>query len=268
MTAVPTPPRPDSSRYSTAAAVLVGLNVGVWLLQLASGVSWLHPESTTLIAWGGNLPLYTLTGDTWRLLTSMFLHGGALHLGLNMLALVVTADRTFDEFGTLRMLVIYVVGGLLASCASVLWAEWHATPADPTALVTVSVGASGAVMAQFGALLVALVITPPRFVPLPPDKRPVVDIGLVVVVALNLGLGLFFKHVDQSAHVGGLLAGVAIGLLMAVVPTATSARAAVVRYVATAALVTVCVGALLHFAPTPRLVVLRAVWTSQLAPAR
>ena len=259
-------PAPD--RYSPAAIVLLALNVGIWLLQLANGVPAFHPPSATLIAWGGNLPLYSLTGDTWRLLTAMFLHGGALHLGLNMLALAMTADRTADEFGTLRMLVIYVAGGVLASCASVLWAERQASLAYPAALLTVSVGASGAVMAQFGALLVALVVTPPRFVPLPVHKRPGVDTGLVVVVALNVGFGFVVPHVDQAAHVGGLLAGMAVGALMAVFPNATGARAALARHAATAVLVVACVAALLHFSPRERLVVLRAVWAAQFAPAR
>ena len=56
-------------------------------------------------------------------------------------------------------------------------------------------------------------------------------------------------HVDQAAHVGGLLAGVAVGALMAAVPSATGARAALVRHGATALLVTACVGTLLHVAP-------------------
>ena len=256
-----------SERYSRAAIVLVALNVGIWLLQLATGVSPWHAESPTLIAWGGNLPLFTLTGDTWRLFTSMFLHGGVLHLGLNMLALRMTADRTADEFGTVRMLVIYVAGGILASCASALWAERHASLEVPTALLTVSVGASGAVMAQFGALLVALVITPPRFVPLPVDKRPGIDRGLVVIVALNVGFGFVFPHVDQAAHIGGLLGGMAVGALMAAFPNATGARAALARHAATALLVTACIGALLHFAPREKLVVLRAVRGAQLMPA-
>ena len=257
-----------SQRYSTAAIALVAVNVGVWLLQLASGVPALHPPSPTLIAWGGNLPLYTLTGDTWRLFTAMFLHGGVVHLGLNMLALWMTADRTDDEYGSVRMLVIYVAGGILASCASALWAERHASLATPTALLTVSVGASGAVMAQFGALLVALVVTPPRFAALPADQRPGVDAGLVAVVAANVALGFVVPHVDQAAHVGGLVAGIAVGLLMAAVPGATGARAALARHGATALLVTACVGALLHFAPQGKLVVLRVVWAAQLAPAR
>ncbi len=258
---------PSTDRYSRAAIALLALNVGIWLLQLASGVSPIHPGSPTLIAWGGNLPLFTLTGDTWRLATAMFLHGGIVHLGLNMLALWMTADRTYDEYGSTRMVVIYVAGGILASCASALWAERHASLVRPEALLTVSVGASGAVMAQFGALLVALVLTPPRFAALPHDKRPGVDLPLVAVVAANVALGFVVPHVDQAAHIGGLVGGMLVGVLMAAMPGATSARAALARHAATALLVTACVGALLHFAPQDKLVVLRTVWAPQLAPA-
>jgi len=256
----------QTQRHSRAAIALLALNVGVWLLQLANGISWLQPTSPALIAWGGNLPLFTLTGDTWRLLTATFLHGGVVHLGLNMLALWMTADRTADEYGSARMVAIYVAGGILASCASALWAERHASMAMPTALLTVSVGASGAVMAQFGALLAALVLTPPRFVPLPEDKRPSnVDIPLVAVVAANVAFGFVVPHVDQAAHLGGLFSGMVVGALMAAVPRATGLGATFARYASTAALVAACVGALLHFAPQEKLVVMRAVWAAQLS---
>ena len=111
-------------------------------------------------------------------------------------------------------------------------------------------------------------MTPPRFVALPADQRPGVDAGLVAVVAANVALGFVVPHVDQAAHVGGLVAGIAVGLLMAAVPGATGTRAALARHGATALLVTACVGALLHFAPQGKLVVLRVVWAAQLAPAR
>ena len=248
--------------------MLIALNVGVWLLQLAAGVAPLNPPSTTLIAWGGDVPLLTLTGDTWRLLTAMFLHGGALHLGLNMLALAFTGTRVEDEFGTPRMLVIYAVGGVLAGCATIAWNEWRATPANLVGLLTVSVGASGAIMAQFGALLVALVLVPPRFAKLPPARRPAVDMGLVKLVVLNVALGFFVPHVDQAAHLGGLVAGMAIGALMAAVPGAVGARATLARHGATALLLTLCVGALLHGAPRDKLLALRAQWAWQHAAVR
>ena len=257
MTVSPPPIRLVTPRPPIATALLVALNVAVWLVQVASGVAPLHPPAASLIAWGGNVPLLTLTGDTWRVLTAMFLHGGAVHLGLNMLALTFTATRLEDEYGTVRMLAIYVVGGVLASCATILWNEGRAAHGDVVGLITVSVGASGAIMAQFGALLTALVMVPPRFASLPLDKRPGVDPGLVQVVVINIALGFVVPHVDQAAHVGGLLAGMALGVVMAAVPTATGARATLARYAATALLATACVAALLHGAPHERLAALR-----------
>lgn len=266
MNSVPSP-RPPRHRLPIATGVLIAINVGVWLLQVASGVSATDASSRALIAWGGNVPLYTLTGDTWRLLTAMFLHGGIVHLGLNMYVLAFTAPLVEYEFGTARMLAIYLAGGLLASCASAWWAETRATPANMVALVTVSVGASGAVMALFGSLVAGLVVPTPRFAHLPKHQQPGLNKGLLQAVAINIGMGFLIKGVDNSAHVGGLLGGIVVGLLMAVAPAATGARDAFARYAATAGLVAVCVGALLHSA-NPSLLVWRAGFDAELRSGR
>ena len=268
MNATPTPTPVNLPRLPIATAALVAVNVAVWLLQVASGVSPGHAASSALIAWGGNLPLFTLTGDTWRLLTSMFLHGGIVHLGLNMYVLAFTAPRVEHEFGTGRMLAIYLAGGLLASCASVYWGELRSTPGNLAGLLTVSVGASGAVMALFGSLLAALVLPPPRFAHLPAAQRPGIDMGLIQVVVINLAMGSLVAGVDQAAHVGGLLGGIAVGTLMAIVPTAVGARAGLARIGATALLVTACVGVLLHGANRAGLMALRAQVHDQRASNR
>jgi rhomboid protease GluP len=258
MNSVPTPPPPPRFRLPVATGVLVAINVGVWLLQIANGVSPSNASSRALIAWGGDLPLYTLTGDTWRLLTAMFLHGGIVHLGLNMYVLAFTAPQVEYEFGTARMLGIYIAGGLLASCASVFWAEMRSTPHNPVGLLTVSIGASGAVMALFGSLLAGLVLPTPRFAHLPKHQQPGINKGLIQAVVVNIGAGFLIKGVDNSAHVGGLLGGVALGIVMAIAPAAVGARATLVRYVATAGLVAVCVGTLLNGTHKPWLAALRA----------
>ena len=249
--------------FPKATAVLIALNVGIWLLQVAAGVAPLHPSSPALIAWGGDLPVLTLTGDTWRLVTALFLHGGLLHLAMNMAALAFTGTRVEDEFGTPRMVVIYLAGGVLANAASVLWNERHVTAGDVVGLLTVSVGASGAIMALFGALLSALVLVPPRFAHLPADKRPQVDIRLLQLVVINVALGFVVPHVDQAAHVGGLLAGMALGAVMAALPAAAGERAALARHGAAVLLAGACVVALLHGAPRLQLQVLRAQWSWQ-----
>ena len=258
MNSVPTPQPLPRHRLPIATGVLIALNVGVWLLQLANGVSPLHPSSLTLIHWGGDLPLYTLTGDTWRLFTAMFLHIGIVHLALNMYVLAFTAPQVEYEFGTARMLAIYLAGGLLASCASVLWGEMRSTPENPVGLLTVGVGASGAVMALFGSLLAGLVLPTPRFAHLPKAQQPGINKGLIQAVAINVGMGFMIKGVDNAAHVGGLLGGVAIGIVMAIAPAAAGARATLARFAATAALVTVCVSGLLHGADRSDLAQLRS----------
>ncbi len=255
-------------RFPIATAVLVALNVGVWLLQVANGVSPLSPSSMTLISWGGDLPLYTLTGDTWRLFTAMFLHIGIVHLALNMYVLAFTAPQVEYEFGTARMLGIYLAGGLLASCASVFWGEMRSTPGNPVGLLTVGVGASGAVMALFGSLLAGLVLPTPRFAHLPKAQQPGINKSLIQAVAINVGMGFMIKGVDNAAHVGGLFGGLAIGVIMAIAPAAIGARATLARFLATAALTAVCVSMLLHGAQREQLMLLRTELDAQRHPVR
>ena len=252
-------------RLPVATGVLIAANVGVWLLQLIIGESPAHPSTASLIAWGGNVPVYTLTGDTWRLLTAMFLHAGIVHLALNMYVLAFTAPQVEYEFGTGRMLAIYLAGGLLASCFSVFSAEMRSTPAG---MLTVSIGASGAVVALFGSLLVGLWLPPPRFAHLPKHQQPGINKGLIQAVAINVGMGFMIKGVDNAAHVGGLLGGVALGFIMALAPRAAGSRATLVRYVAAVGLVAVCAGATLHRGNQAQLMLLRAELDAQRAPSR
>jgi len=264
MTSVPNSPPLPRHRLPVATGVLVALSVGIWLLQVANGVSPMNASTYTLIRWGGDLPLYTLTGDTWRLLTAMFLHGSLVHLALNMYVLAFTAPQVEYEFGTGRMLAIYIAGGLLASCASVFWSEVRVTPESVAPLVTVSVGASGAVMALFGALLAGQVLPTPRFANLPKHLQPGIHKGLIQAIVINVGMGFMMKGVDNSAHVGGLIGGVALGIVMAAAPRAVGPRATLVRYLAAAGLVAACVAALMHTADARRLVVLRASFDAEI----
>jgi rhomboid protease GluP len=185
----------------------------------------------------------------------MFLHAGIVHLGLNMYVLAFTAPRVEYEFGTGRMLAIYFAGGLLASCSSVFSGAMKLSSAG---LLTVSVGASGAVMALFGSLLTGLLLTPPRFAHLPRSQQPSLGRGLVQVVVINIGMGFVIQGVDNAAHVGGLIGGAVVGAIMAVAPGARGAGAMLARLLATTALVVACTGALLHGVDRPALLEMRA----------
>ena len=206
-------PRPP---FPVVTATLVALNVAVFLWLVARGMPMMDPSAEQLFAAGGDLAPFTLTGDWWRLGTSMFIHAGLLHLALNMYVLAFTGWRAELEFGRTRMAAIYLGGGLLASCASIAWADLNAAGTnlfgETVYNVRVSVGASGAVMALFGAMLAGVVL-PAADIAGPPRER--IDTGLLKVIGLNLALGFFVQGVDQAAHVGGLAGGFVLGLLFA-----------------------------------------------------
>ena len=266
----PAPVRPSYFEIAPATTLMIALNVGVYLWMGIHGVSWVQPRMVDLLAWGADLPLLTLTGDGWRLFTAMFLHAGPLHLGLNMYALVFTGARVELEYGTPRMLAIYLAGGLLSSCASVYWGALHMLATNQfgheVPHLVISVGASGAIMALFGSLLALLVVPQPH--PGAGGLRSPIGQALVQVVAINLGLGFLIPGVDQAAHVGGLLGGVAIGLILAAAPGLRGAGGTLVRFGAVAALTGVCVATLLGSGDRPQLAALRAQVEQAEPPAR
>jgi rhomboid protease GluP len=107
------------------------------------------------------------------------------------------------------------------------------------------------------------VLPTPRFAHLPKHLQPGINKGLIQAVAINIGMGFMIKGVDNAAHVGGLLGGVLLGIVMAAAPAATGARATLVRYLAAAGLAAVCVGVLVHGANKPHLLLLRAELDAQ-----
>lgn len=209
-----------SMGYVTVGLVLA--NIGVYATQVASGVSWMGPSPEQQIAWGGNLAMLTLTGDPWRLGASVFVHGGLLHLLMNMYMLCLIGPVAERQLGRTGTVLVYLAGGVAAGCASAWWFGSHSIGADffgrPTARLVVSVGASGALMAICGALLPAAL----RRTTGGKSTAPEAGLGKALgqVVAFNVAMGFFINGVDQAAHLGGLAAGVAMGLAVMVAESA------------------------------------------------
>lgn len=193
---------------------LILINVGVALLMVYRGVDPVNPTPHDLMAWGGNLGAYTLTGEWQRLLYSMFLHGGALHLALNMFLLFQIGRVSEATWGRLRFLAIYLITGLFGSLASAWWNALEAVNVESSALqlalgfvaapnMVVSIGASGALLGSAGALLVHAMRA---------GDRSHVDRNVILqVVLLNIGMGFLISGTDNAAHVGGALSGILIG---------------------------------------------------------
>jgi rhomboid protease GluP len=177
--------------------IIIYLNILIYIIMVVAGLGFISFKGLDLLHWGANFGPSTLHGEWWRLLTSMFLHGGLMHLLANMYGLLFVGIFLEPLLGKTKLLIIYLLTGILASCAS-LW--WHDA--------TISVGASGAIFGLYG-LFLALMLTKVY----PRDFGRVFITSTLVFVGFNLIMGLT-GGIDNAAHIGGLLSGFAIGLLL------------------------------------------------------
>lgn len=180
---------------------LIAINVAVWLLNVASGLSPLSPSAVELAMWGGNhLPL--TIEQPWRLLTATFLHGGVLHLAFNMWALRDTGRLAERFYGNWQLLLIYLVAGLAGSVASLFF----------SARTGVSIGASGAIFGVVGCLLAAIFTKANK---LPPGLVASMRSSMLGFVGFSLFMGFTAGFVDNAAHIGGLVGGFLMGMVLA-----------------------------------------------------
>jgi rhomboid protease GluP len=182
-------------------SVLIGLNVLVFVLMVASGVSFTTPENQQLVNWGANWGPYTLTTQPWRLLTCTYVHIGILHIALNMWCLWnlgALAERIFDRW-------TYVLGYTACGIAgSIFGLWWH--PNVPEA------GASGAIFGIAGMLIAALYLGK---LPVHPSALKATLRSLLSFAGYNLFFGAVVPGISNAAHMGGLITGLGLGAVLA-----------------------------------------------------
>ena len=153
--------------------------------------------------------------EPWRFLTAAFLHGGFLHLALNMYALWIVGSVLEPALGRWRFLALYLLSAIGGSVAVLLFAS----PYD-LAWVTAVVGASGAVFGLFGAIAMVL-------------RRLGRDATqIVILVAINAVLGFVLPNIAWQAHLGGLLVGLGLAAAYVYAPRGRSTAVAVLATVA------------------------------------
>ena len=182
-------------RTSPVTVLIVAANVAMFVLLLISGGA---DDPTNLYRWGAKYGPAIQNGDWYRLILPVILHAGLLHLAANTFALVIFGPRLESEFGRAAFFGLYAVSGVCGVAASYLVSP------------TLSVGASGAVFGIVGAYGVYLVRNRREF---GSAVNPVI-MNLLIVLGINIAFGLFWSGIDQGAHVGGLLAGAAMGLVL------------------------------------------------------
>ncbi|WP_169552671.1 rhomboid family intramembrane serine protease [Nocardiopsis halotolerans] len=183
---------------------IIGLIAAVFLAQLGTsdpiGQARLSPlvgefGMLGLLQWEDGTFLGVLAGEWYRLITGAFLHGGVFHLLFNGYAMYVLGTQLERWLGHGRFLTLWVLGALAGSVLSLLMA--------PNQL---GVGASGAIFALFGAVFVL-------------GRRLRLDLRMVgVLLAVNLVLTFTVPGISWTAHIGGLVAGFALGAVFAYLP--------------------------------------------------
>jgi rhomboid protease GluP len=187
-----------SSGSRSITHFLIGINSLVFLLMVVTGSSIWEPGTDVLIKWGADYKPITIGGEWWRLFTCIFVHIGIVHLLLNMYALLMIGNYLEPMLGRLRFMAAYFCTGIISSLFS-LW--WHQEP-------IVSAGASGAIFGLYG-LFLALLTT--NLIPHSARKALLQSIGIFVLY--NIMYGFRSQTVDNAAHIGGLLSGLAIGFI-------------------------------------------------------
>lgn len=188
---------PKEDHFITPIILL--LNFLVFILMLVAGVDIYRPEVVDIVNWGGNAKTLTLgQGQYWRLLTSIFVHIGIAHILMNSLGFLFAAALLEHNLGRKLFAFVYLSTGLLASLTSALWNERM-----------VSAGASGAIFGLYGFLLAKLISAN--------EQQRKMNEGLIatifIYVLYNLIMGLT-GNIDNAAHIGGLIAGIVLGVLL------------------------------------------------------
>ena len=182
---------------------------------LMLGVSWMAVASDgggggLKILWGiGGIPTYRLGAsfgpaifyrhEWFRLITAMFLHGGLIHIGFNMMGLMQFGPALEELYGSGRFLFLYVFTGAFGFLVSAFMGN-------------LAIGASGALLGLVGAMLA---VTSKRGGSYMKDLRSRLITSIVILFALGFGGRGFGVGMDNAAHFGGLVSGFVLGKILA-----------------------------------------------------
>ena len=211
----------DRLRTPYVTYVLIAINIVVWLLELSGGERFINGYSaipfeithntdlveTQSVDVGGQsiaIPMYPGPKPIYlTLLTSMFMHASWMHIIGNMLYLWIFGDNIEDRLGHAKFIFFYLVCGLAASAAHVLFAASSVIP---------SLGASGAIAGVLGAYLILFPKKNVRVL----FARQIVNMPAFIVLGLWIALQIFSQigvsggqssGVAYLAHIGGFFAG-------------------------------------------------------------
>jgi rhomboid protease GluP len=198
---------------------LLAINCVVFLWMVLHNVSPTSPTPNQLIHFGANVPALVLHGQWYRLLTATFVHVGLIHLATNMWCLWNLGLLGEPLLGPLGLVAVYMLTGIAGNLLSL---GVNVVLRDNN---SVGAGASGAV---FGIAGILIVLLSNHKLPIPVFELKRLRRSVIQFAALNLIIGLSTAvvpvgiRIDNSAHLGGFLFGLGLGVPL--VPRMTSGR--------------------------------------------
>ena len=178
-------------------SVLIGLNVVVYIVLnmflLQNGVDIISGFDNSWMAVKWN-------GEYYRIFTSMFLHADLNHLLNNMFVLFIIGKRYEKSEGKFRFIIVYFLGGILASIASLSYNMIMRNE-------IVSLGASGAIFALIGASVASVIKCRNKL-------KTISERQMILFAIFSLYAGFANTSTDNIAHLGGFVSGFLIGLVI------------------------------------------------------
>ncbi len=180
--------------FSSKQPFITYILIGICILMFF--ISGMGITDNIVFYYGVNQGLLVRYGQIYRLITSIFLHAGLVHIFFNMYSLYVVGTKIEDFFGKWKYIVIFLLSGI---CGNLLSIGFHSE--------SFSVGASGAIFGLFGAL-VYFGYTYRGYI------GSIIRSQILPIVIYNLFIGFFISGIDVAAHIGGLVGGVLIAKMV------------------------------------------------------
>ena len=182
--------------------------IGLFIMQVLSGVDANNPSTEALLKWGANALPYTMDNEPWRLASSAFLHIGLMHLLFNSFAMYFFGQIAEPMFGSAKFLALFLlaaIGGNLLN-NHITWQGIL----DGTGQPGLSAGASGGIMGIGAALLIAALFK------ISVNGMVLNLKSLIIIMGINLVYGFAVPGIDNAGHIGGAVTGLVIALAFAI----------------------------------------------------
>jgi len=175
--------------------IIMAICIILFILMELSGGS---TNSQTLLKYGANLDVLVKNGEYYRLFTCIFLHIGIMHLLCNMYSLYIIGREVENLFGKIKYIIIFILSGIFGSIMSLAFTH-----------NTISAEASGAIFGLLGALLYFGMHYRTYL-------GEAIKRSIIPIIVVNLIIGFFAEGIDLAAHIGGLVGGVLVAMMVGV----------------------------------------------------